>query len=280
MSPRLPGDRDPLDPFGPLGPAPGPGPIGPRPPRPPFPPIEWTPFGPGDNAAPDVATIEARAAKTRAALEKAQVELTGMRYGPGPDGTPPVVREVTRADGLWPFLVIRTYPGDMGKRPFQPADTVTPYTTPVNSPDVIVTNQGPAGEPVVVERSGMAALKGRELFHDILVGMYCDVWVHVWNLGRFQATGVRVRARLGPSPYHYPPQDPWFLGGTTIDLSDREGDRAHLIVKVGSFQAYGPTIKQWMMVTATAECLSDPATGDLAPGADRHSAHCVINVTN
>ena len=247
-----------------------------HPPRP----IPWTPFGPGDNATPDVDAIAARAKKIRMTLEKTRVELTGMRYGPGPDGTPPVVREVTRADGLWPFLVIRTYPGDVGKRPFAPSDTVDPWLTPVNSPDVIVTNAGPAGEPVVVGRSGIAALKGRELFHDILVGMYCDVWVHVWNLGRFRATGVRVRVHLGPSPTHYPPQDPWFLGGTTIDLSDRESDPAHLMLKVGSFQAYGPTIVQWMMVTATAECLSDPATGDLTPGADRHSAHCVINVTN
>ena len=39
-------------------------------------------------------------------------------------------------------------------------------------------------------------------------------------------------------------------------------------------------MRAWMMVTATAECLSDPATGDLRLGADRHSAHCVIEVTN
>jgi hypothetical protein len=273
MGRRLPGDRDPL------GPAPGPGPIGPRPPRPPFPPIPWTPFGPGDNATPDVAAIEGRAAGIRAQLEKVQRELTGMRYGPGPDGTPPVVREVTRADGLWPFLVIRTYPGDMGKRPFAPSDTVAPYSTPVNSPDVILTPLGPSGEPVVVGRSGMAAVKGREL-HSALVGMACDLWVHVWNLGRFQATGVRVRAYVEPSPYHYPPQDPWFAGGTTIDLSDRERDPAHLMVKVGTFLFYGPTTRPWMMVTATAECLTDPATGDRSPGADRHCAHCVIEVTN
>ena len=50
----------------------------------------WTPFGPGDTTAtPDPTTSQARAAKTRAVLEKAQVELTRMRHGPGPDNTPP-----------------------------------------------------------------------------------------------------------------------------------------------------------------------------------------------
>ena len=69
-------------------------------------------------ATPDSNDSRRRAAKTRAVFEVAQVELTGMRYGPGPDGTPTVV-EMTRADGLWPFLVIRTYPGDDGARPIQ-----------------------------------------------------------------------------------------------------------------------------------------------------------------
>src|SRR3954466_5716917 len=94
---RLPGDR--------LGPGPG------RLPRP----IPWTPFGPGDNTpTPEPGDVEARRAKTRAVLEKAQLELTRMRHGPGPDNTPPRVVETTRADGLWPFLLLRYAPGDAG----------------------------------------------------------------------------------------------------------------------------------------------------------------------
>ena len=50
-------------------------------------------------------------------LGQAQVELTRMRHGPGRDNTPPEVVETTRADGLWPFLLLRTIAGDYGARP-------------------------------------------------------------------------------------------------------------------------------------------------------------------
>src|SRR5205823_14898490 len=105
---------------------------------------------------------------------------------PGPDNQDPPVREVTRADGQWPFLLIRTYPGDAGQRP-APAEV-----QPLQSPDVIVTAAGPADEPRIVDRSGIAALKAREVAKPRR-GQALDVWVHVWNLGRSQATGVRVR---------------------------------------------------------------------------------------
>ncbi len=283
MGRRLPGDRDPLDPLDPLGAAPGPGPIGPRPPRPPIPPIPWTPFGPGDNATPDVASIEARAAGIRAELEKVQLELTGMRYGPGPDGTPPVVREVTRADGLWPFLVIRTYPGDVGVRPVLPSHTVTPYNSLVDSPDVVVTPAGPPGEPSVVGRSGIAAIKAREINH-LTFGQSRDLWAHVWNLGHFQATGVRVRAWLSVAPDtpHLTVPPPRFLGGAAIDLGDRTSDTAHRMVKVATFAAEDFGIGYyWTVITVTAECLTDPAEEQLVWAvfaADRHSAHCALSV--
>src|SRR5207253_11361133 len=108
---------------------------------PPIGPVPWTPFGPCDNAAPDVTRILARAARTRAALEKAQVELTGQRHGPGPDGTPPRVRDVSRADALWPFLLVRTFPGDAGARPINV--DLTPFGTNwkfsgANSPDILL----------------------------------------------------------------------------------------------------------------------------------------------
>ena len=65
------------------------------------------------------------------------------------------------------------------------------------------------------------------------VGVPYDVWVHVWNLGQFQATGVRVSARLQAPGM----PDPQYLGGTTIDLGDRASDRAHAMVKAATFTA-------------------------------------------
>ena len=271
MSPRLPPGPGPgplaPDPRDPIG-----GPIGPRPPR-----IPWTPFGPGDNATPDVAAIEARAAGIRAELEKVQVELTGMRYGPGPDGTPPVVQEVSRADGLWPFLLIRTYPGDIGVRPVDAVTIDRPYSSLIDSPDVVVTMEGPAGEPTVVGRSEIPAIKARAL-HDLIFGWRCDIWAHVWNLGHFQATGVRVRARyivgqdtpgLLNTPYR-------FLGGVGIDLGDRTSGTAHAMVKVATFTVQDFGVGYYYAVfSVTAECLTDPAEEVVwnGWGADRHSAH-------
>jgi hypothetical protein len=282
MGRKPPPDGEPLRPRA-AGPGPGPGPIGPRPPRPPIP---WTPFGPGDNATPDVAEIAARAAHTRTVLEKLQRELTGMRHGPGPDGTPPVVREVTRADGLWPYLVIRTYPGDLGGgRPLTYTQVPPPYDVLVNSPDVIIVPAGPAGEPQEAGRSEIDGIIARKPAKLAIAAPY-DVWAHVWNLGRFQATGVRVRAQLAVAPGTntwvgvVPP--PRSIGGLTIDLGGRESDTAHRMLKVGSFttEDLGPDW-YYIAVSVTAESLADPATEPIVWsvwGADRHTAHRAIEI--
>ena len=258
----------------------GPPPLPPRPPRPPRPPVgpvpppvPWTPFGPGDNAAPDVNAIVDGATKIRERLQAAQLKLTEMRYGPGPDNTPPQVREVTRADGLWPYLLIRSYPGDIGKRPVQPGDSPPGYEGLSLSPDVIVTPAAPAGGPTVVDRDGIAAVQGRGLAGLMLNTAY-DVWVHVWNLGRFQATGVRVRVRGRYGPLFQGPGDPQptlrFLGVTQLDLGDRLSATAHRLAKAATFTTGD---EGYEFIIATAECLADAATGDLEMGMDRHSAH-------
>jgi hypothetical protein len=238
--------------------------------------VPWSPFGPGDTASPDTADIVSRATKTMEGLRAAQVTLTGMRHGPGPDGTPPVVEEVSRADGLWPYLLIRTYPGDVGKRPIGLGEEPPGYFGWVSSPDVIVTNAGPAGEPRIVGRGAIDALKAREVGM-LTPGFPYDVWVHVWNLGQLQATGVRVRVRLRPTnefwPNDWPEPAERFLGGTTLDLGDRLSETAHLVIKAATFTPDDLDSYYLALIVATAECPSDVASGDLSRGADRHSAH-------
>ncbi len=252
--PNPPTPGDPLDPIGPA----------PRPPRPGLPPIPWTPFGPGDNHAPDPQGIVDDAAKIRAILGKAAVGLTGMRHGPGRDGTPPVVVESTRAVGLWPWILIRQQTGDIGERPLdQQAITVIGYGER-NSPDILLTTAGPATEPTEIGRDGMAALTVRAVY-EIHPGFSYDAWVHVWNLGRSPASGVRVRVFLGPTNR--------FLGGRQLDLGDRLAVDSHRVVKVATFAAGLPGDNAIGMMTAVAECLSDPAEGDRNPGMDRHCAH-------
>ena len=266
---------DPLDPRrgrpvprGPLDPGlgdrfrRGPGPL-----RPGFRPIPWTPFGPGDTGAPYPGPIGDRAAAIKAGLEKAQLELTGLRHGPGPDRTPPVVRGVSRAEGLWPWLLVRSQAGDTGARPLEASTIMAIGYGEHNSPDIILTLAGPATEPVVIGRDGTPGLIARNVA-EIFPTLVYDVWVHVWNLGRSPATGVRVRAHLGPTNR--------FLGGRQLDLDDRTGASPHRVIKAGTFTAGQPGDSALGMLTVVAECLSDVATGDRSPGMDRHCAHRLI----
>ncbi|HXJ65599.1 MAG TPA: hypothetical protein VNN79_17725 [Actinomycetota bacterium] len=241
---------------------------------------QWDPFGPTDDATPDIRRILARAQKTRLSLHGAQVKLTGMRHGPGPDNTPPVVQEVSRTDGLWPYLLIRTYAGDSGKRPIEDSDAIPYWWGWMFSPDVFATPAGPPGEPRVVGRDSIAALKAREV-QSLPSTQAHDVWVHVWNLGHFQATGVRVRARLVPwydQPADWPAPPERFLGGSLLDLDDRLGPAAHKAVKVGTFTPDALDSSYLAVLVATAECMTDVSSGDISPGADRHTANRVIEV--
>jgi hypothetical protein len=237
------------------------------------------PFGEDDDSVLDARLVHRELEITRKALQAVQARLTQMRYKPGPDQQVPEVREITRIDGQWPFLLIRTYPGDVGKRPVQSGDEPPGYAFSWNSPDIIVTEPGPRGEARIIDRDGIAALKERETDRAprLNSGWTYDVWVHVWNLGQSQVSGVRVRVRVRQSPFIPPEpvvQPEVFLGGTTLDLGDRLSDRAHRVVKAVSFTvpAIGLTSYGALLV-ATVDTLSDPSSGDLSQGADRHTAH-------
>src|SRR6266702_6687145 len=86
------------------------------------------PFGKDDDSVLDARLLQRELESTRRALQSVQITLTQMRYKPGPDKQVPEVREITRVDGQWPFLLVRSYPGDVGKRPVQSGDE--PLATP------------------------------------------------------------------------------------------------------------------------------------------------------
>jgi hypothetical protein len=251
------------------------------------------PFGKDDNSTLDPQAVQQQLEKTRETLQAVQAKLTQMRYTPGPDKQPPDVQNMTRADGQWPFLLIRTYPGDVGKRPLTLAggpwvqdELLLPYKGRNNSPDILLARPGPQDEPRIIDNSDdYAALKARDA-RDFHVGQSYDVWVHVWNLGQSQVSGVRVRVRLRPEPpvpagAVLPP--PVFLGGTALDLGDRLSERAHRMIKVASFTApVGSPLSDDYNATliATVDTLSDPSSGDLSLGADRHTAHRAVIVNS
>ncbi len=268
------GPRPPVPPGVPGGPRPRPGlPPGLRPGlRPPSPAI---PFTAGDASVLDPARVHREASKTLDGLRRAQLELSRLRYGAGPDGTDPQVRETTRIDGQWPFLLIRTYAGDVGRRPVQSGDGDAAYFGAMSSPDIIVTEAGLANEARLVDRAGIEALKAREV-RTLQQGTAYDVWVHVWNLGRSQVSGVRVRVRTRPSellgPENQSPPET-FLGGTTVDLGERLSERAHCVVKAATYTPPVLVDDSETLLVATTDTLTDPASDDLSPGADRHTGH-------
>jgi hypothetical protein len=229
----------------------------------------WEPFGPTDLTQLDAAKAQTAAEKLKVRIEKARLELEKYRRGPDrpapphfpgapdvpPDTTPPhAPYPVRRADALVPFLLIRSYVGDVGARPFGPE--VWNNT----SPDIVVTEPLPAGappEPQVRDRAGFLDPGfAARILQRLPAGPTVDVWVHAWNLGRAPAFGVRVRARAFGSGNNIPMD--WFLGGRRVDLGPRDSETSHLLVRIGPWDTPNGAMAG---IIATAECITDVMTG-------------------
>jgi hypothetical protein len=119
-----------------------------------------------------------------------------------------------RQGGLWPYLLIRAVPGDHGVRPL-----TVPFW---ESPDVIVV-------PGIAETydGASATLSPR-------VGEPHTIFVHVWNLGRLPAVGIKLRAYWANPSFSFndPAHPPHFIGGTYLDLDDRTQAGCHRLVRI------------------------------------------------
>jgi hypothetical protein len=197
----------------------------------------------------------------RARLEGLREKFEKMRRDgapePPPDDPdhPDPVTTPTRAQELVPFLLIRTYPGDIGARPIVDVGLSQKYP----NPDIHLALPLAAGsppEPTVRDRADFldSSFTGRIQKFPTENTTY-DVWVHVWNLGNAPAYGVRVRAwvQRGMNP---PPGD--YLGGQRLDLGDRTSPTAHRVVKVGQLPI---SDRESTNVWATAESITDVSLG-------------------
>jgi hypothetical protein len=116
-----------------------------------------------------------------------------------------------RQEGLWPYLLIRYKPGDYGVRP-----TIGPRW---ESPDIIVV-------PGIVETyDGISATLSPQ------VGFPHSIFVHVWNLGRLPAIGVRLQVHHAPIIPDTSVQSQ-LIGSAYINLSDRRNSDCHKLVRV------------------------------------------------
>jgi hypothetical protein len=222
--------------------------------------------------------VVANAEKLRAKMLAARVELLARLDARQPassdDRTPRrPVHELpptpSRADGLWPFLLIRSTLGDDGARPM---------LVPDHSPDILFT-EVPTPQPGAPDDRVRGRNEHPGDTEYPLTDRPYDVWVHVWNLGRTAAYGVRVRAWAHGQ---HDPVPGLFLGGWQLDLGDRASKDSHVLVKIGrwtpnnwGYTVRGPQIPGsvgFSWIYATAECITDVANGSFVPGQDRHTA--------
>jgi len=217
------------------------------------------PFSADDHVIPDIPKIRGDAAAIKTTLQDARDKIAAKRHQGVVEGPVEPKPEIgfSRAQGLWPFLLIRSFPGDFGARPAQVPDMN-------HSPDIFLIHSNSENAPTVVTREGMPELQRRKTII-VWQDWKFDVLVHVWNLGRTTANGVRIRVWV---------RDPAggieFIGGHQLDLGDRASTNSHLAVKVGTWTANSITgIAQQREIIATAECIVDVATGATQ---DRHTA--------
>jgi hypothetical protein len=159
-------------------------------------------------------------------------------------------------DELWfPHLLIRAAPGDTGARPvWEPVPCWL-------SPDLHLI---PSGAPLDLAQAVQQPVAGKSY----------TVLVHVWNLGRFPAFGVTVRAWwVEPGFFAGTPDplyQPHYIGGTFTELGDRNSGEAHRLVRIPQPWTVVPNNEAHECLMAVVESFADPWTGVLAPNADRH----------
>ena len=207
-----------------------------------------------------------------ARIEKSRLHIEKLRRGPRPppgsdDAVAPVAQfPVNRADALLPFLLIRTFTGDIGARPLDGSVWLQ------SSPDVMVATPLAAGSPPEPQVRGRAeatdpAFKSR-IVRNLAIDTTYDVWIHVWNLGRAPAFGVRVRAWAWGTGSNNPFTG--FVGGRRVDLGARDSDTSHLLVRIGPWTTPNGSLAG---ITTNAECITDVTTSAVPRDyQDRHNA--------
>lgn len=165
-------------------------------------------------------------------------------------------RTLPRQLGLWPYLLVRAFPGDAGLRP--PSQGVF-----WESPDILVF------EGLVSTADGHTPVINP------IPGRDHTVFVRVWNLGRLPALGVSVRVWwANPS---FDPNDPaaaeqpHYIGGAYTNIGDRYHPKdCHPLVRVTP--AWRPVTENQghECLLAKVESIVDPAGPRFHTYTDRH----------
>ncbi|MFF3584978.1 hypothetical protein [Streptomyces mirabilis] len=190
----------------------------------------------------------------------------GWQFAPGPyDRLRGQVQEMrgerpaTRKTGLFPCLLIRgTVPGDRTARPLWPPSPCW------ESPDILLMDARVHGP---FDRSRLVLQPRAHATY--------RVFIHVWNLGRFPAYGVAVRAWWAAPGFFdgSRPETANLIGGTWIDaLDDRTRPGCHRIVELEPAWTVVPNNMGHECLLASADCVGDPWSNRLEANNDRHVA--------
>jgi hypothetical protein len=163
-----------------------------------------------------------------------------------------------RREAVLPYLLIRAMtPGDRGQRPLWPP---TPCW---ESPDILLIDATYAGpfDPVRVVASP-------------IYGHSYRVFVHVWNLGLFEAAGVHVRVWFvlpgffsGETAPQYQPQ---LIGGAFKNLAARTRPGWHAVVELDAqWQISNQLVGHGCLISA-ASCPADEWDGGWDANTHRH----------
>jgi len=189
------------------------------------------------------------------------VLLEEVRRGSGPGGP----RFGPRKDEWLPYLVIRSNPGDRGRRP----QTGVAWL----SPDVFVTPDlhSDDARPLPTKLGGIA-----------VAGRPNTLWAHVWNLGRAPVANARVEFYWCDPNLGIAGNAANLVGVAHVDVDSRETGRCHVIVKCPT--TWYPTMavgSHQCLVVRYFEPLTDPIRlQDFNPYTSRHVAQRNITVVD
>jgi hypothetical protein len=189
------------------------------------------------------------------------VLLEEVRRGSGADGP----RFQPRKDEWLPYLVIRSNPGDRGRRP----QTGVAWL----SPDIFVTPDLHADDarPLPTRLGGLA-----------VAGRPNTLWAHVWNLGRAPVANARVEFYWCDPSLGISRDSANLVGVAHVDADSRDTGRCHVIVKCPT--TWYPTMavgSHQCLVVRYFEPLSDPIQPPgWNPYTSRHVAQRNITVVD
>ena len=175
-----------------------------------------------------------------------------------------------RIDQFLPYLLIRSFAGDLGARPYSVTTALTAGLG--GTPDIWVAAGDPASSPAIPPDRGNL----------VTVGQPTTVYAHVWNLGRAPVVGATIEFYHLKNyglflPSFVPqPSDLNLIGMAKVDLAPRSSKECHKLVKCPAAWTPAPLqtpILQTAILVARISGIGDPIGNDpYQPSANRHVA--------